>query len=96
MKNNLKKVLDLPKTINGKLPMNNFNSMVEGSEQNIAKWTGTFYTVSAFVILSYVAYGNDAFSENLWLVTLEYFIIFSFFIWELFKSKFYFRLNNTK
>ena len=51
MKNNLKKVLDLPKTINGKLPMNNFNSMVEGSEQNIAKWTGTFYTVAAFVIL---------------------------------------------
>lgn len=50
---------------------------------------------SFVVILSYVAYGNDAFSENLWLVTLEYFIIFSFFIWELFKSKFYFRLNNT-
>ena len=33
------------------------------------------------------AYGNDAFFENLWLVTLEYFIIFSFFIWELLKSK---------
>ncbi len=25
--------------------------MVEDSEQNIAKWAGTFYTVAAFVIL---------------------------------------------
>jgi hypothetical protein len=42
---------------------------------------------SFVVVLSYAAYGNDAFFENLWLVTLEYFIIFSFFIWELLKSK---------
>ena len=37
--------------INSKLPMNNFNSMVEGSENNVSKWAGNFYTVSALVIL---------------------------------------------
>jgi hypothetical protein len=47
----LTQFLDLPKTINSKLPMNSFNAMVEGSEQNVAKWVGTFYTVSALVIL---------------------------------------------
>ena len=51
MKKNVKKFFDLPKTINSKLPMNNFNSMVEDSEHNVAKWVGTFYTVSALVIL---------------------------------------------
>ncbi len=42
---------------------------------------------SFVVVLSYSAYSNEVFSENLWLVTLEYFIMFSFFIWELLKSK---------
>jgi hypothetical protein len=42
---------------------------------------------SFVVVLSYSAYSNQVFSENLWLVTLEYFIMFSFFIWELLKSK---------
>ncbi|MBT3587664.1 MAG: hypothetical protein HN507_03330, partial [Flavobacteriaceae bacterium] len=51
MKKNVKKFFDLPKTINSKLPMNNFNSVVEGSEDNVAKWVGTFYTVAALVIL---------------------------------------------
>ena len=35
---------------------------------------------SFVVVLSYSAYSNEVFSENLWLVTLEYFIMFSFFI----------------
>ncbi|MFT4942412.1 MAG: hypothetical protein ACJAYD_000182 [Patiriisocius sp.] len=47
----LTQFFDLPKMINSKLPMNNFNSMVEGSEHNVAKWAGNFYTVSALVIL---------------------------------------------
>lgn len=51
MKNFLTQVLDLPKMINSKLPMNNFNSMVVDSEKNVAKWVGTFYTVSALVVL---------------------------------------------
>ena len=42
---------------------------------------------SFVVVLSYSAYSNEVFSENLWLVTLEYSIMFSFFIWELLKSK---------
>ena len=47
----LTQLFDLPKMINSKLPMNNFNSMVEDSEHNVANWTGKFYTVSALVIL---------------------------------------------
>ena len=43
--------------------------------------------LSFLVVLSYAAYSNDKFSENLLLVTLEYFIMFSFFIWELLKCK---------
>ncbi len=51
MKKFFNQVMDLPKMINGKLPMNKFNLLVDESEQNIAKWVGTFYTVSAIVIL---------------------------------------------
>ena len=51
MENKLKQFLDLPKMINGNLPMNNFNSMVEDSEQNVAKWIGMFYKISAFLVL---------------------------------------------
>ena len=49
--NDLIQLFDLPKMINSKLPMNNFNSMVEDSEHNVANWTGKFHTVSALVIL---------------------------------------------
>ena len=38
----LTQLFDLPKMINSKLPMNNFNSMVEDSEHNVANWTGKF------------------------------------------------------
>tara|TARA_B110000259_G_scaffold181949_1_gene224822 strand:+ start:2517 stop:3293 length:777 start_codon:yes stop_codon:yes gene_type:complete len=47
----LDQVLDLPKMINTKLPLNNFNSMVDDSDQVIAKWAGKFYIVSALVVL---------------------------------------------
>lgn len=33
------------------LPGNAFNSMVDDSESNIAKWTGMFYEVAAFVLV---------------------------------------------
>ena len=47
----LNQVLDFPSMINSKLPMNNFNSMVDDSENNVAKWTGMAYNVSALLVL---------------------------------------------
>jgi len=44
-----------------------------------------FPMVWSFVIVfSYSAYANDSFKENLWLVGLEYFIVYGFLMWELF------------
>ncbi|MBT7242498.1 MAG: mannosyltransferase [Flavobacteriaceae bacterium] len=42
---------------------------------------------SLAVILSYTAYGVDGFSENLYLVALEYLTVIGFFIWELIKLR---------
>ena len=42
---------------------------------------------SLVVMFSYSAYGFEGFSENLWLVALEYFIVIGFFVWELLKFK---------
>lgn len=42
---------------------------------------------SLVVMLSYSAYVADGFSENLWLVALEYLIVLSYFAWELFFRK---------
>ncbi|MDC8002947.1 glycosyltransferase 87 family protein [Aureisphaera galaxeae] len=42
---------------------------------------------SAFVMLSYSAYGAEGFSENLWLVALEYVVVAGFLLWELFLKK---------
>ncbi len=39
------------------------------------------------VMLSYSAYGPEGFSENLWLVALEYVIVIAFFVWELLPKK---------
>lgn len=39
------------------------------------------------VFLSYAAYGNEAFKENLWLVALEYLAVLSFLVWELIKER---------
>ena len=41
---------------------------------------------SAMVVLSYYAYSNPEFKENLWLIALEYFIVFSFFSYEMLKN----------
>ncbi|MEL6811316.1 MAG: glycosyltransferase 87 family protein [Bacteroidota bacterium] len=40
---------------------------------------------SLMVMFSYSAYGADGFSENLWLVTLEYMVVIGFASWELSK-----------
>jgi alpha-1,6-mannosyltransferase len=40
---------------------------------------------SAAVILSYSAYGLNDFSENLWLVALEYTVVIGFAVWEIFQ-----------
>ena len=42
---------------------------------------------SAVIMLSYSAYGINGFSENLWLVSLEYLIVISFAIWEMYLKK---------
>ncbi len=48
---------------------------------------------SAAVILSYFAYSNTTFDENLWLVALEYLIVFGFLGYEIFIEKKYRRVQ---
>ena len=48
---------------------------------------------SFLVMLSYTAYSNPEFKENLWLVGLEYVLVFGFMGWELFLTYF---LSNKK
>ena len=61
-------LLDLPKTVNDKLPENCFNKMMDDSEGSIKKWTGTTYKVGALVLLvvtliAVVTNGMDTFSS---------------------------------
>lgn len=42
---------------------------------------------SSVVVLSYFAYSNPAFTENLWLLALEYFVVFGFLAYEIFNPK---------
>lgn len=37
---------------------------------------------SFMVMLSYSAYSVEGFTENLWLVAIEYFVVIGFFVWE--------------
>ncbi|MDG2194792.1 MAG: mannosyltransferase [Polaribacter sp.] len=39
---------------------------------------------SFVIVVSYSAYANNSFKENLWLVGFEYLVVYSFLIWELF------------
>ncbi|EPR73847.1 hypothetical protein ADIWIN_1207 [Winogradskyella psychrotolerans RS-3] len=42
---------------------------------------------SLVIALSYLAYSNSTYSENLWIIALEYAIVLSFFTWEIFIKK---------
>jgi hypothetical protein len=43
---------------------------------------------SFVIVLSYQAYANSPWKEDLWLIGLEYFIVFLFLCWELiYKNK---------
>ena len=42
---------------------------------------------SAVIILSYLAYANADNKENLWLIGLEYTMVYGFFIYEVFFAK---------
>lgn len=42
---------------------------------------------SFMIVLSYFAYTTDSYSENLWIVGVEYVVVYSVFIWEVFLKK---------
>ncbi|MGB6154175.1 MAG: mannosyltransferase [Pricia sp.] len=42
---------------------------------------------SVVVVLSYFAYSNPSFTENLWLLAIEYFAVFGFLVYEIFIRK---------
>jgi len=42
---------------------------------------------SSVAVLSYLAYSNTENSENLWIIGLEYLIVYAVFIWEIFFKK---------
>ncbi|WP_397364642.1 mannosyltransferase [Olleya sp. R77988] len=42
---------------------------------------------SFIVIISYLAYTNSDNTENLWIISLEYLVVFSVLFWELFSKK---------
>ena len=53
MKKYLNMIIDFPKWVNEKLPMNCWNSCMDDSEGNLAKWAGEVFRVGAFVTLAY-------------------------------------------
>jgi hypothetical protein len=42
---------------------------------------------SALIILSYYTYKDDTYTESMWLVMIEYGIVFSYFIYEIYRQK---------
>jgi Gpi18-like mannosyltransferase len=42
---------------------------------------------SYMIILSYLAYANNSTTENLWIIGLEYVVVYGVFIWEVFIKK---------
>ena len=53
MEKYLNMIIDFPKLVNDKLPMNCWNSCMDDSEGNLAKWAGEVFRVGAFVTLAY-------------------------------------------
>jgi len=42
---------------------------------------------SFIIIISYLAYANTDNTENLWIIGLEYTVVYSVFLWEVFIKK---------
>ncbi|WP_246277438.1 mannosyltransferase [Winogradskyella ursingii] len=42
---------------------------------------------SLVIVLSYLAYSNNSNSENLWIIALEYLVVYAFIFWEIFLKK---------
>lgn len=42
---------------------------------------------SFMIVLSYLAYASHSYTENLWIIGLEYVVVYSVFIWEVFLKK---------
>lgn len=49
-------LLDLPATINQKLPRNNFNEVMDGSENSVNGWVGLVYKIFALIFLLTMLY----------------------------------------
>jgi hypothetical protein len=49
-------VLDLPATLNQKLPKNNFNQVMDDSEKSVKDWVGLVYKIFALVFLVTMLY----------------------------------------
>src|SRR5690606_9225568 len=39
------------------------------------------------IVMSYLAYANTNHTENLWIIGLEYVVVYSVFVWEVFLKK---------
>ncbi len=42
---------------------------------------------SAVIIFSYLAYGNEGNKEDLWVIALEYLLVYGIFLWEVFSKR---------
>jgi len=57
MINYLNQVLDFPDKVNGMLPRNNWNEVINSSEDSAKAWLGFVYKVLAFAVLISMLYG---------------------------------------
>ena len=51
MENYINQVVDLPKMVNDKIPVN-INSMLDDSERNMSKWVGMFYKLASLLFIA--------------------------------------------
>ena len=55
MENYINQVVDLPKMVNDKIPVN-INSMLDNSEKDMAKWVGMFYKLASLIFIAGALY----------------------------------------
>ena len=55
MENYINQVVDLPKMVNDKIPVN-INSMLDDSERNMSKWVGMFYKLASLLFIAGALY----------------------------------------